>query len=146
MNKDIKMIVSLLEDIGTPGTTSILSGASMAQLAMDDDVAQIANGAESYEQTPQDSDKYTALELRLAARFVELVGGSERACDLIKKIKEVQEVLDPDRQSAASDSQNIDAIAGLVPSDVDLPTGREQGSFKAMANLSSLYNPNAGMR
>lgn len=148
MDKDIRMIMSLLEDVGTPGTTSILSGGSMAQMAMDQastDQQQISDSIGGSEGDYQEQP-FTAIELKLTARFIELVGGFDRACDLIKKIKEVQNVLDVDEESETIESNRIDAVADLMPSDVDLPTKQDPGTFTVASNFSSLYNPNAGMR
>lgn len=74
--------------------------------------------------------EFSELELRLADRFIELVGGADRARDLINKCDECHDCL-----GLVNDDDAIDDIAKSVPSEVDYPTING-------TDLSSLYNPN----
>lgn len=131
MNTDIKAIIAILENVEVPGSTSILSGASMAQDEMmlgDMDDASTNNG---YDVQNNDDQEFTSTELKLAKRFIELIGGAEKAKDLIDKCDECQECL-----GLVSDDDQIQEISVMVPSDVDLPTIKSK-------DFSPLYNPGA---
>lgn len=125
---------ALLEGIPAPGATSITSGSSTAQTIMvPPDTHTVFSEPSGYGvETEPEEPQFTDLELKLAKRFLELIGGPERARDLINKCDECQECLglvgDDDENTITSISQNI-------PSDVDLPT----------QNSSSLYNPSASV-
>jgi hypothetical protein len=83
----------------------------------------------------QDEEEgFTTQQLKIAKRFVELVGGAEKARALVDKVDECNECLDLiDDPSEASDASAIQKLAGAMPGLPDLPM-----------ELSGLYNPSAG--
>lgn len=78
---------------------------------------------------------FTATQLRIAKRFIELMGGAEKARAIVDKVDECEECLDiiDDDVRGESDSSMIDKISGMLPGLPDLPM-----------ELSNLYNPAAG--
>jgi len=145
-SQEMRMILSLIEDIGTSGTTSILSGASMAQSESEiEDYDQMAYASQNSEEASSTSD-FSALELRLATRFIELVGGPRRVKELLEKIDECQRCLGVDEQLEQLDSERINALADMVPNSSDLPTSRASMRYSPSESFASLYNPNADMR
>lgn len=135
-NAIIKMS-ELLEDFPpTGGNTSHMTGGSTAQIAMmvPPDITTVVSEPGGYGTTEQEGPEFSELELRLANRFLELIGGAERARDVINKCEECNECLgltDDD-----SEEGSIDNIAAMIPSSSDLPTARG-------TSMSTLYNPNA---
>ena len=79
-----------------------------------------------------ESPTFNELELKLGKRFIELVGGTERACKLIKKCEECEECLD---YISDDEDQEIEigAMANSMPEDMDLP----------YENISPMYDPSA---
>jgi len=136
LNLEITRIAQLLEDIPPSGVTSHLTGGSTAQIAMmvPPDVTTLVTEPHGYgDSTEPEEPDFSELELRLAHRFIELVRGAERARGLINKCDECEDCLglvDDD------EADSIEAMASVIPSDVDLPTTRGM-------DISSLYNPNA---
>ena len=133
---DISLILSIMEDDMVPGRTP-MGGAMMAQTSMsypdnhEDDILNPDNGGYGRDSGPE-HPQFTDLELRLARRFMQLVGGIERARDLISRCDECEECLglvDDD------DEQIINGVASMVPDEVDMPTKSN--------DMSSLYNPSA---
>lgn len=95
-----------------------------------------------------EQEGYTEEELKLAKRFSELVGGPDRAREILDKVADCEECLDlvddePEEGSSGfgSDEEAITHLASMMPDSPDLPT-----SFKNNMNLSSLYNPNPTAR
>jgi hypothetical protein len=135
MDNEIRMIMTLLEDAGMPGATSVLSGAASAQNTMlDQPQPRMSTSNMGYGiPTEPEEPEFTDLEMRLAKRFLELIGGPERARDLINKCDECEDCLG---LVGTDDESQIASISELIPTDVDLPT-------PSRSNISSLYNPNA---
>lgn len=147
---EVKLILSLMEDYPT-GNTSILTGGSMAQdeeQLQDEMLGGQAAYAEQHEDSPMSdgAGTFTALELRLATRFLELVGGAARAKELIEKVVDCQECLGVDDQLEQIDGERINAMADMMPFSADLPTARSAGMPRQASDYSSLYNPSADMR
>lgn len=137
-NVEMNRIIELLEDIGSSGGTSHMTGGSAAQVAMmvQPDVTTLISDphAGGYcDSTEPEEPEFTELELKLARRFIELVGGAERARDLVNKCDECAECLG---LVDDTDTDTIESMAAVIPSDVDLPTPRG-------VDISTLYNPNA---
>jgi hypothetical protein len=90
----------------------------------------------------EEPEGFTAKELKIAKRFVELMGGADRARDALDKVDECMEcldIIDDEPQSEEEmDMSMIERLAGLMPILPDLPT-----SAKNKMDLSTLYNPNA---
>lgn len=134
--KDISLILSIMEDDMVPGRTP-MSGGIMAQTSMSypdnhsDDLLNPDNGGYGRDSGPEEP-QFTDLELRLARRFLQLVGGIERARDLISRCDECEECLG---LVDDEDEQTINGVASMIPDEVDMPTMR--------SDLSSLYNPSA---
>lgn len=147
--QEMAMILSLLEaspPANMSGMTSVLSGASMAQ--DEQELVDEIPGQQMYanqNETEEGKAGISALELRLTARYLELVGGSERAKEIIDKVLDCQKCLDVDDQIEKMDSDRIDALASMIPSEADLPTERQPGSFVTASKFANLYNPSAGM-
>lgn len=136
MDNEINRIAELLEDVAPSGGTSHLTGASTAQIAMmvPPDITTVTSDMPGYGDTTEPEEpQFTELELKLARRFIELVGGAERARDLVNKCDECEECLG---LVSDDDNDSIEGMASVIPSDVDLPTPRG-------VDISSLYNPNA---
>lgn len=115
------------------GHSSITYGGSTAQNAMmmEPEVSMVIQQPPSYgEQSGPEEPQFTELELKVANRFLELVGGVERARKLINKCDECQECLD-----MVTDDQIISQVADSVPLDIDTPTYGQ--------DISALYNPSA---
>lgn len=133
---DISMILSIMEDDLVPGRTP-MSGGIMAQTSMDyssnhdEDILNTENGGYGQITEPEES-KFTDLELRIARRFMELVGGIERARDLISRCDECEECLG---LVDVDDEETIEGVANMMPDEVDMPT--------SVKDLSNLYNPSA---
>lgn len=83
-----------------------------------------------------ENDGFTATQLKIAKRFVDLMGGAERAREAVDKVDEYTEALDliddePSESGLGGDA--ISKMAGMLPERPDLPMG-----------LANLYNPSAG--
>lgn len=134
LDNDISKIRELLEDIPPPGSTTMPGGAcggSMANIAMmaPPSITTVSGyGNSSEPEEPQ----YSELELKIANRFIELVGGAERARELISKCDECNECLG----LVDDESDSIEGVAAMMPVSADLPTGRGM-------EMSALYNPSA---
>lgn len=117
-----------------PGSTPTLSGATRAQDAMA--IMTIANPPTTPTQISEpecDEEGFNEPELRLAKRFIELVGGAERARELVEKVAECEEclgIVDDD------DEDIIDHISSTMPTHADLPTGLYNGM-----GMAAQYNP-----
>lgn len=85
----------------------------------------------------EEEGSFTATQLKIAKRFIELMGGAEKARAIVDKVDECEECLDliddDDQVRGNSDSSMIDKISGMLPGLPDLPM-----------ELSNLYNPAAG--
>jgi len=81
--------------------------------------------------TEQDNE-CTEQDLKLTKRFIELIGGIDRARMLLDKVDECEDCLG--LIDDENDESVIDKIAAIVPTLPDLPSG---------VDLSMLYNPNA---
>jgi hypothetical protein len=128
--------------IEEPGMTSMLSGATSAQqgqsLPFDADVSVVS--VQDNDDLEDDSEGYTAQELKLAKRFIELVGSADRARELVDKVDDCEDCLQliDDRESERRDLSQIEKMAGLLPDLPDLPM-----ATRAVTDLSTLYNPSA---
>jgi len=135
-NRDIATILHLMED-----STSMGGIATPLAMMVDPEITTFKpNGG--YEE-PDNTGKFSAIEIRLAKRFVELVGGYDRAKTVISKVQECEECLgiddESDQQEPQSEEDQIGQMAGMMPYSSDLPTGKNR-------NFSSLYNPSAMAR
>lgn len=77
-----------------------------------------------------EQDGYTEDELRITKKFVEMIGGAERARELVDKVADCEECLDIVDDEAEQESMMgslIGRMADTMPQTPDLPT--------------SLYNP-----
>lgn len=141
MAKNMQSLIASLmnEDMGM--SSSIAGGSSAHQdmsMPMGTEVDIVAvQGCDELEDEPEG---YTERELKLAKRFIELVGGADRARELLDKVDECEECLDlvDDEEAEDPDVSAIQKIAGMVPMLPDLPTSAKNGM-----DLSTLYNPSA---
>lgn len=133
---DILMLLG--EEILPPGSSPTLTGANTAQIASSmPDVSMRETdviASPEYVDT-DDGDQYSDLELKLTKRYLELIGGAERARDLINKCDECMECLGL-IDDTMSDEATIQQVSEYIPQDVDYPTNNKM-------NLSALYNPSA---
>lgn len=136
MNKQQLLIASLIDRLdptsGRPINESMVGGMSsfMAGGSESTPVDSYADGPELAE--PTDGDQgFSEQELKIAKRFIELVGGVDRAKEILDKVDECEDCLELLEDD--DDDATIAQVAGTIPSSPDLPTG-----------LSSLYNPSAG--
>jgi hypothetical protein len=133
------ILLLLGEDILPPGSSSTLTGANTAQIASS--MPDVSMRETDYITAPetvdsQDGDQYSDLELKLTKRFIELIGGAERARDLISKCDECMECLGMLDDTSKSDVSTIQKVSEFMPQDVDYPTNNKM-------DLATLYNPNA---
>jgi hypothetical protein len=140
LNQDMADILLLLgEDILPPGSSSTLTGANTAQIASS--MPDVSMRETDYIVAPEasdmeDGDQYSALELKLTKRYIELIGGAERARDLINKCDECMECLGVLDDTTQTDVDTIQKVSEYMPQDVDFPTNNKM-------DLATLYNPNA---
>jgi hypothetical protein len=132
MDKTIRSILTIMEDNFDAGRTP-MSGAIMAQMEVDTDMRDTSKPHSTGYDVEPEKPEYTELEYKIAKRFIVLVGGVERARDIINKCDECAECLNL-MSDEEMDAQTIDQVADMVPDDVDMPTVR---------NVSTLYNPSA---
>jgi hypothetical protein len=133
MQDSIRQIIALMNEDGiVPGSTSVLTGAAMAQSVPNtDNPNMLASDNGGYgEPTEPEANDFTELEYKLTKRFLELIGGTERAREIINKCDDCEECLN---LVTADDDDVINSIASTMPDDVGLPTN--------IVNMSSLYNP-----
>jgi hypothetical protein len=85
-------------------------------------------------------DGFTADELRIAKRFVELMGTADRAREAVEKVDECSDCLDlvDDASESMDDHDQIAHMASMMPVTPDLPT-----KLTNTMGMSSLYNPSA---
>jgi hypothetical protein len=124
------------------GMVSPLSGL-MGQQAMPPAEAtapEIDDGQCDPDNELEEPEGFGERHLKIAKRFIELMGGADRAREIIDKVDECEDCLQliDDDESDRRDVSQIEQLAGLMPSLPDLPTGA-----KSM-NMASLYNPSAG--
>lgn len=89
----------------------------------------------SYTEDNTDNDEFTADELKIAKRFIELIGDVDRARDIIDRVDECQDCLGL-IDDEYSDDETIEMISDMVPDSLDLPTNKA-------IEITSLYNPGA---
>lgn len=83
-----------------------------------------------------ETDGFTTQQLKIAKKFIELMGGADRAREAVDKVDDCMECLDIiDDEPVVDEVQGIEAMAGMMPDSPDLPMG-----------LANLYNPSAGNR
>ncbi len=84
-----------------------------------------------------EGDNFSEFQLRVAKRFIDLMGGADKARAAVDKVDECEDCLglvdDEDQVRDNHDSSVIEQISGMLPGLPDLPM-----------ELSSLYNPAAG--
>ncbi len=130
----------MLEEFGMGPTSSgtTPSQGSMS-LPFDGDpsvsVLQIQSDDES---ECDEQEGYTSKELKIAKKFIELMGSADRAREILDKVDDCLECLDIVDEQPADDASAIEKMAGLMPMLPDLPM-----AAKAAMDLSTLYNPNA---
>ncbi len=97
--------------------------------------------SEYLEQDDEERGGFTAKDLKIAKRFVELMGGADRAREIVDKVDECQDCLEliDDEEVQKRDGSAIEHMAGFMPSTPDLPM-----LGKAAHGMSALYNPDAG--
>jgi len=120
MERSIQRILTLMEDMPTPGMTSVLSGGSSAQQAQQVgmDIMPGDYAPDGYEEHECGEEPVSSDLLELAQELIMQAGGADRAREIIDKVQDVQEVLNID------DAAAIAHMADFMPEEPDLPTGR----------------------
>lgn len=144
MRKVHLAIADMMEDMPTPGNTSVLSGGTTAQVAMTvlptDSAEETGVEDESGYATAGEPDKFTEEELRITKRFLEIMGSADRAREAVTKVDECEDCLgliQPEDEECAS-GDVISQMADVMPTSPELPTGTRR-----VMDLASLYNPSA---
>ena len=139
MQKSIRQILNIMEDMPMAGTTSVLSGGSAAQDAQEVgmDIMPSDYAPDGYEQEEEEcGDCPISSELLdLAQELIARAGGPDKARDIIDKVQDVQEVLNVDDASA------IAGMAEQMPEDSDLPTNNRHDEL----GMSAMYDPGGDM-
>lgn len=138
-NKSIQQILYLMnENSMVGGATANLSGAAYAQEAsfpsMGQNIMQGFNSEGPIEEL-EVNESYTEKEVKIARRFIKLLGGDERARDLLEKVISADSIIgveEPEQAQEDHEKSQIDQIATMVPNDVDMPT-----------DYSSRFNPSS---
>ena len=128
----IRKIVSLMEDMPMPGTTSVLSGGSSAQMAMGvmpGDSPHTGMQVDEY-----DEGDISPETLDLARELVLQAGSAEKAREIVDKVEEVMELLGS--VVKGGDTDMISKFADSMPDEPDMPNDRHN-EF----GMSSAYNP-----
>jgi hypothetical protein len=132
-DKTVALMARLMTEMdpmsGSGGSPGHMGGDNVAQHALT--LMTINNtpaGQSRYDD--QDEEGFTDDELKLAKRFIELVGSPERAVELLDRVGDCEECLgmiDDEEQDAA----NIDQISQGIPSDAGSP----------MSNFAAQFDP-----
>lgn len=144
IRKEMADIKKILSEAGMYGDTSVLSGASMAQDAMEEQPHEndimgypVLSGVHNDYENIEERD-FNEFELKLAKRFIELIGDASRAKKLLSKCDECMDCLGLIDDDEQEDIETIEKVSDYMPSQYDLPT-------KPSADLSALYNPSANV-
>jgi len=138
-NKSIQKILYLMnENSMIGGSTPNLTGAAYAQEgsipSMGQNIMQGFNSGEPIDEL-EINETYTEKEVKLTRRYIQLLGGGERARDLLEKVISADNIIgveEPEQQQENREKNQIDQIAMMVPSEVDTPT-----------DFSSRFNPSS---
>lgn len=124
----------MVESPSMTGMSTLMGGGSA--MTRDDSTLDDIESTTVMTEPDCEEDGFTATQLRIAKRFIELMGGADKARAAVDKVDEGEEFLgliDDDRVRNDSDVSAISKIAGMLPGTPDLPM-----------ELSNLYNPAAG--
>lgn len=136
-NGEVNYIAKLMVEMDpTSGSASHLAGDTMAQDAMT--LLTINNtpmGQSRYENDGmEEEEEFGETELKLAKRFIEIIGGADRARDLLDKVNDCEECLGMvDGDEEDEDVDMIGKISASIPSSPDMP----------MMNMASQFNPSS---
>jgi len=121
----------MVEQMPSPGTTSTMSGASQAQSAMGGSPGEAAPPSIVMDLTGEEEEcgQFRPEDIAAAKDLIALVGGADRARELIDKVDEALEVFD----DGAEDAETIDLVASLIPEVPDMPM---QKSFTRISSMS----------
>lgn len=135
---DVKRVLTIME-MGAPGPGAPDGGMSPG--ADTGDVGNMMAGMmDTMGVTPEEEqydDNFNDAEMKLAKRFIEIVGCPDRAAELLDKAIEGLDYLGMVNDNEdGEDSNAIDAMAQAMPTDADAPT--------TIAHMVSSFDPNAG--
>jgi hypothetical protein len=127
------------EDPMSGGSTENLTGATQAQDAQNIYQDLGTNYLPGIKQsgrldTLSVNETFTEKEVKIAKKFISLVGGQERAATLLDKVIAADQMIGVESEEEL-DRQNIEKIAEIMPTEVDYPT-----DYSSAFNPSSNYN------
>ncbi len=133
----------MVESPSMTGMSSMMGGGSAATRddgMLDDTESTTVILSEPECGSDDEEGNLNEFQLRVAKRFIDLMGGADRAHAAIDKVDECEDCLgliddedDDDQIRSDHDSSMIEKISGMLPGLPDLPM-----------ELSNLYNPSAG--
>lgn len=112
---------------GAMGQNAMQMASSMLDMAGSEPMSQ--HEMEGMSDEPEEFDEQ---EMRIAKRFIELIGSPERAQELLDKVSDCEECLG----LVDDDSSAIEQISMVMPATPDMPT---------MGNISAQFDPGHGM-
>ncbi len=119
-DKTVNQIMRLMCEMDPTGlTNNIVGGVSTPVNQPYTTLNQSPFGGDRYENNCDDYPDFTEQEMRLAKKFVELVGCPERATELLNKVAECEDCLG---LIDDSETDEIGFVASTVPMAPDMPT------------------------
>lgn len=133
MAKHVDRIAAIMEMMGDPSSVSSMPGLQgTTEVSMD-----IMPGDQNTCDLGEEAcEGFTAEQLAAAKNLVSMVGSADKARELIDKVDEVMEILQPNADQADTDA--IDMIAGLLPAAADMPT-----LMATPMNMGNRFSPSA---
>lgn len=102
---------------GSVDTMSSMGNMAMSAMPTDSPLS----GAQ---EEPEEPDGYTEEELQLTKKFIDMIGGPERARELVDKVNECEDcldIIDDGDTEEEDDAASISVISRSVPDAPDLP-------------------------
>lgn len=119
-DKMVNQISRLMCEMDPTGLTNNLVGGVSAPVNQPyAALNQSPFGSDQYENDCDDYPDFTEQEMRLAKKFVELVGCPERASELLNKISECEDCLG---LIGDEEDDEVSFVASTVPITPDMPT------------------------
>lgn len=134
MNEIQKILQIMNENPMEPGHTANLSGAKYAQVTPPGHDYSIDDlgGSSDLGMIETESHSFTAQEVKLARRFVQLIGDPSKARDLVERVVQADADINVEPDYEQIDRQTIDHIGNMTPDEPDSPV-----------NYSSYFDPSS---